>query len=139
MDEQQQSWFKRNWLWFVPSMGCLILIILFALGIFGIFSMISGSEPSEFALERASKNTAVIEELGQPVEKYGITRGEMTFSTDSGSRVNLLILIKGPKGKGSITVKGYKENDEWIYEELYVLVEESQEKINLLKKTLEGI
>jgi hypothetical protein len=68
---RQKSWFKRNWLWFVPTMGCLTLIVLFFLGIgsliFGITNMISDSEPAQYALERAAESTVVIEALGEPI------------------------------------------------------------------------
>ena len=32
-----------------------------------------------------------------------------------------------------------KFDGEWIYEELYVIIKETQEKINLLDQSLEGI
>ena len=135
MEEQnKKSWFRRNWLWFIPSMGCLTLIILFALGLVGVFSLISDSEPTQFGLEQASKNEKVIELLGEPIEKYSIPTGEMTFNTDSGGRVDFVIPIEGPKGKASLIVKGSEENGEWVYQRLEVVIRNTQERINLLKK-----
>lgn len=135
----QKSWFRRNWTWFVPTLGCGTIIIFIILGIVGIFSLMSGSEPTQHALEKASKNVRVITLLGDPIEKYGIPTGEMTYSSNSGSRVDLIIPIKGPKGKGALIIKGRKENDVWEYQNLYVLIKETSEKINLLDKSLEGI
>ena len=136
---QQKSWFRRNWLWFVPSMGCLTLIILLAIGVFGIFSMINDSEPTQYGIQKASEHPKVIELLGEPIEKNGLPSGEMSYSTDTGSTVDFIIPIKGPKNKASLIVKGYKEDGKWIYEKLHVLIGENREKINLLEKVLEGL
>ncbi len=135
----QKSWFRRNWKWFVPTLGCGTIIILIIIGVIGIFSLIGGSEPSTYGLEKAAKNSRVIDLLGEPIEKYGIPTGEMTYNSSSGSRADIFIPIKGPKGKGSLIIKGRKESDVWEYQELYVLIKESNEKINLLDKSLEGI
>ncbi|MDT7831509.1 cytochrome c oxidase assembly factor Coa1 family protein [Flavobacteriaceae bacterium S356] len=135
----KKSWFRRNWTWFVPTMGCGTIIILFILGIVGIFSLISGSEPTQHGLEKASNDPQVIKFLGEPIEKYGLPTGEMTYNSDSGSRIDFIVPIEGPKGKGSLIVKGYKENETWVYQKLYVHIKETNEKINLLDKSLEGI
>lgn len=135
----QKSWFRRNWTWFVPTLGCGTIIVFFIIAIVGIFSLIGGSEPTLQGLEKASKNPEIIKFLGEPIEKYGIPSGEMTYNSSSGSRVDLAIPIKGPKGKGTLIIKGIKENDTWEYQKLFVLIKESGEKINLLEKTLEGI
>jgi hypothetical protein len=119
-------------------MGCLTLIILFILGIVGVFSIIANSEPNQQAVDIASKNSKIIEALGEPIEKYGIPTGEMTYNSDSGSRVDFRIPIKGPRGKAILFVKGAKTDDKWVYETLYVIIKETKEEINLLDKSLEG-
>ncbi len=138
---QQKSWFNRNWMWVVPTGGCLLIILLFVFGIgaaiFGVSKIFTGSAPYEYAVEQASKDSRVIELLGNPVETAGIMQGNISLKNDSGE-VDIKIPLKGPKGKGSVTIKGNKIEGEWVYEELYVLIKESSEKINLLDKTLEG-
>ena len=130
---QQKSWFRRNWVWFIPSMGCFTLIVLIALGIFGLFSMINDSEPLEHGLELASKNAQVIELLGEPIEKTGIPNGEMTFDSSSGGRMDMIFTLKGPKGKASMKIKAFQDEGEtWIYEHLYVQPS-GGEKIDLLE------
>jgi len=135
----KKSWFRRNWTWFVPTLGCGTIIIIFIIGIVGIFSLISSSEPTQFAVQKAAENQKIITILGKPIEKYGIPTGEMTYNSDSGSRVDFIIPIKGPRGKASLVIKGRKEGDAWEYQKLYVLIKETNEKINLLDKNLEGI
>ena len=139
---QQKSWFSRNWIWVVPTGGCLLIIILFAFGIgaaiFGVSKIFTGSAPYEYAVEQASKNEQVIEQLGAPVETAGIMQGNISTTNNSGE-VDIKIPLKGPKGRGSVTIKGQKIDGEWFYEEFYVIIKETNEKINLLDKTLEGI
>lgn len=135
----KKSWFRKNWTWFVPTLGCGTIILLFILGVVGIFSLINDSEPTRFAVKKASESEEVIRILGKPIEKYGIPTGEMTYNSDSGNTVNFIIPIKGSKGKASLIIKGEKEDDTWEYQKLYVLIKETNEKINLLDKSLEGI
>jgi len=138
---QQKSWFGRNWMWVLPAGGCLTIIVLILLGIgatiFGISKIMTSSAPYEYAVEQASNNTQVIELLGSPVETAGMMQGKISTTNDSGE-VAIKIPLKGPKGKGSVTIKGYKTDGEWTYEELYVLIKETNEKINLLDKISEG-
>ena len=142
MEEQiRKSWFKRNWLWFIPTMGCLTLIILFFLGIgalvFGVTNMISESTPAQYAIEKASENTSVIELLGEPIVKDGMASGSINFSNNTGD-ADLRIPVSGPKGEAFIRVVGERYDDAWTYEKLYVVIKETNEKINLLEKSLEG-
>lgn len=138
---QQKSWFSRNWMWVVPTGGCLTVIVLILLGIgatiFGVSKILTSSAPYEYAVEQASNNTQVIELLGNPVETAGIMQGKISTTNNSG-QVDIKIPLKGSKEKGSVTIKGYKTDGEWTYEELYVLIKETNEKVNLLDKTLEG-
>jgi hypothetical protein len=138
---QQQSWFKRNWKWFVPTVGCGTLIILFIFGVvglvFGVTNFISNSTPAEYAIERASQNQVVVEALGTPIEQTGMVSGSLSFGDDTGD-ADLKIPIEGPKGKGRIYVVGTKTGDDWTYSELYVWIEGSSDTVDLLENELEA-
>lgn len=143
MEEQQQkSWFKRNWLWFVPTVGCGTLIILFFLGvgalIFGVTGMMSESTPAKHALDKASENPIVIEQIGTPLEVKGMVSGEINFSNNSGD-ADLVIPVAGPNGKARIRVVAEKVDGEWYYEKLYIVLKDNNQQVNLLDKSLEGI
>ncbi len=142
MEEQhQKSWFSRNWMWAVPvggcGCGCLLIILFFVFGIgaafFGISNMISESEPIDYAFERACFDKEVINALGDGVRKYGVPSGNISLNNDDG-KVDFSIPIKGQKGKGTLVIRGIRSNGEWIYEDLYVRIKETQEEINLLEK-----
>ncbi|MBN4070539.1 hypothetical protein JYT76_02545 [Olleya sp. AH-315-F22] len=139
---QQKNWFTRNWLWVIPVGGCLTIICLFVFGVgaifFGITNVLKNSTPYEYSVELASNNSDVIQLLGEPIETHGIMSGNISIQNNSGE-VDISIPIKGSKGKGTIIVIGEKIGGEWFYEELYVLIKETNEKINLLNKILEVI
>lgn len=139
-DAQQKNWFGRNWLWVVPVGGCLTIILLFIFSLgaifFGVSKAITSSTPYEYAIEQASNNAKVVELLGEPIETSGIMQGNISLNNNSGE-VDITIPLKGPNGRGSVIVIGKKIDGEWIYEELYVLIKQTSEIINLLDKILE--
>lgn len=139
--ENQKSWFGRNWPWVLPVGGCLTIILLFIFGvgaaIFGVSEALKGSEPYEYAVEEAKHSEALIAVIGEPVQTDGFMEGTVNFKNNSG-RVDIKIPLRGPNGAATIEVKGTKEDGVWTYEKLYVIIKETNEKINLLEKNLEG-
>ncbi len=140
--QEQKSWFSRNWLWFIPVSGCLGIILLFIVGIgaafFGVSNLLNNVAPIEYGIEKATENKKVINLLGEPIEKTGIPNGNISLTNDDGT-VDFSVPIKGSREEGFLIIKGIKTNGEWTYEELYVRIKSTQEKINLLEKALEGI
>ncbi|CAM1352008.1 cytochrome c oxidase assembly factor Coa1 family protein [Tenacibaculum halocynthiae] len=140
--QEQKSWFSRNWLWFIPVSGCLGIILLFIVGIgaafFGVSNLLNNVAPIEYGIEKATENKKVINLLGEPIEKTGIPNGNISLTNDDGT-VDFSVPIKGSKEEGFLIIKGIKTNGEWTYEELYVRIKSTQEKINLLEKALEDI
>lgn len=139
----QKSWFGRNWLWLLPVGGCLTIILLFVFGIgaifFGVTNAIKNSGPYEYAVQEAKLNDSVAYHLGDPIETNGIMQGNISLQNSDSGHVDIRIPIEGSDGQGTIYVVGEKIDGEWVYEELYVLIKETQEEINLIDKNLEGI
>jgi len=139
---QQKSWFGKNWIWVVPVGGCLTLIIIAVVFIgsvfFGVKEVFKNSTPYEYALEQAQNNPEVMSALGNLIESDGMISGNISYQNNSGV-ADFSIPIKGSKGKGRIFIVAEKSGDEWIYEKLYVVIKDTQEEINLLKKVLESI
>lgn len=138
----QKSWFARNWPWVIPVGGCLAVILLFVFGvgaaIFGVTKVLKGSEPYEYAVKEASSNEDLIAIIGEPVETDGIMQGSINYNNGVSS-ADIRVPLKGPKGKASVSIKGEKRDEVWIYEAFYITIKETQEQINLLDKNLEGI
>ncbi|WP_108807274.1 cytochrome c oxidase assembly factor Coa1 family protein [Aquimarina spinulae] len=132
---QQKSWFARNWGWAVPVGGCLTLIVLFFifLGslIFGVSELITESTPYQDALVKVNEDEYVVNILGEPIETNGIMNGSLSYKNNTGS-ADISIPIKGPKGEAQLYVVGTKQNDQWTYKEMYVIIDETDEQIDLL-------
>ncbi|MNT77742.1 Cytochrome oxidase complex assembly protein 1 [compost metagenome] len=77
-------------------------------------------------------NTLVVEKLGSPIETDGMVSGNVT-STNDVRTCDVQVPIKGPKGKGTLFVVGEKRG-KWKYSEMSVYIENTDEKIDLLKK-----
>ncbi|MBP2831352.1 hypothetical protein J8281_04050 [Aquimarina sp. U1-2] len=137
MEDQssQKSWFARNWGWVIPVGGCLTIIVLFFvfLGsvIFGVSELMTGSDPYKEGIAKAQQDDYVIQILGEPIEADGIMRGEISIKNSTG-KANISIPIKGPKGEARLYVVGDKYKDTWEYSEMYVIIEETDEQIDLL-------
>jgi hypothetical protein len=121
--------------------GCLTLIVLAIFGLgavfFGLSEALTGSEPYKYAVDEATNSPELIAVLGEPIETNGIMQGTVNFKDDSGS-VDIRIPLIGPNGEATLIVVGEKEDGIWSYEELFVSIKETNEKINLLGKILEG-
>ncbi len=132
---QHKSWFSRNWGWAVPVGGCLTIIILFFvfLGsvLFGVSELITESVPYKDALSMVNKDEYVVNILGEPIETNGIMNGNLSYKNNVGS-ADISIPIKGPNGEAQLYVVGTKRNDKWTYTEMYVIISETDEQIDLL-------
>ena len=133
--EVRKSWWQRNWKWFVPT-GCVSILLIFVLFIvsifFGVTSMMTNSDAYKGAMTEAQKNNQVIEKLGSPIEDDGMTSGSINTSNDTGN-CDLQIPIKGPKGKATLFIVAEKKGT-WKYSEMTVLIKNTNEEIDLLKK-----
>lgn len=140
-ERQQKNWFGRNWLWVLPVGGCLTIILLFVFGIgalvFGVSKVVKNSTPYEYAFDLAKNDLTVQEALGAPVITDGLFQGNISIKNDRGE-ADLKIPIKGENNEGTLVVVAHKDDEDWVYEKLYVLIKDTQEEINLIDKTLEG-
>lgn len=131
----QKSWFARNWGWVVPVGGCLTIIVLFFVFLgsvfFGVSKMFTDSVPYKDALAKVNEDEYVLEILGEPIENNGIMNGNISYKNNTGS-ADISIPIKGPKGEARLYVVGSKKDEQWAYSELYVIISETDEQIDLL-------
>ncbi len=140
--EKEKSWFGRNWVWVVPGCGCvgIILFVVFGLGaaFFGLKNFVTNSTPYEYAVEQAINNPEVINRLGEPVKTDGMMNGNVSIQNKSGN-ADFSVPIIGSNGAGTLIVVAERFDGKWVYEDLYVIIKETQERINLLDQSLEGL
>lgn len=129
-----KSWWSRNWKWLVPvCVGTPILVCAgFVTLIFSmVFGLIKGSEVYGQALYTAQTDTAVLAAMGAPIEDGFMVTGNIEVSPSSGY-ADLIIPISGPKGSGAIYAEAEKHGGEWYFDTLEVVVEETDQWIDLL-------
>jgi hypothetical protein len=130
----QQTWFSRNWKWFLPTviLGPLLLLTLVVGGLMTfVFGLMKSSEPYQHAVALAQKNPQVLRELGGPIERGWFTTGNVNVS-DSSGEANMAIPLKGKLSHGELFVVAKKSDGVWSYQRLEVLVDRHERPIPLL-------
>lgn len=130
----QKSWFRRNWLWFVPVVVLVPVIVCcggITLLLSAIFSTIKSSDVYTEALQRARENPEVVELLGEPIEPGFFVSGNLSFHNSSGS-ADLSFPISGPNGSAVVNVKATRAGGSWKYSTLEVTAANSDRRIDLL-------
>jgi hypothetical protein len=137
----EQSWWKRNWKWFLPT---FIIMFLLAFGLLlsssvdgnvtDIAQAYSDNSLYEKAIEKAKTNKRVIEVIGEiePIDKLAILEGNAVYSNNHNS-VELSIRIKGNKGKGKMDISANKIGNEWEYKKINIRIKQPKEEIQILK------
>lgn len=132
--EVQQSWWKRNWKWALPTGGCLtIIIVVFSFigfGAYKVYNELSNETPAlafiKVVLE-VQESDEVAEALGKPID---IRDGD--FDPESSDILDLEMHLDGKKADGTLTVKANRVNDSWVYTVFTVTVDDTGEVIDLI-------
>ena len=134
---KEESWFKRNWKWVVPTGGCLTLIIIGALVIgtlvYKVSNVIGDFNYQEQALEKVNLHEKAIELLGSPIKKSGPL--DQQFKIDSngeGTSLEIEFNVSGSKKEGVLYIDAKIDDEETIYNQLYIIINDTEEKIDLL-------
>ena len=137
---EQKSWWKRNWKWFVPVCGIILIsitVFLFS-GMGGITTdfakAYADTELYENALKKVNANEKVNELLGEiePLGKLAILEGQIEYSNDN-QKVKSTVRIIGTKGKARMDITADRINDIWNYSKINVRIKNPPEK----KQTIE--
>lgn len=129
-----QSWWSRNWKWFVPTGCCLTPLVLggafAAFLILVIFGALKQTDVYKTAVARAKSDSRVIAALGSPIEEGWYLSGNTEVNGSSG-KADISIPISGPKGKGTIYAVATKSTGDWTYSKLAVKIDSTGETIDL--------
>ena len=140
----ENSWWKRNWKWFLPTLTlCFLLLfgLILSSGIAGdgadIAQAYYDNSLYEKAIEKAKTNQRVLEVIGkiEPIDKLAILEGNAIYSNDNNS-VELSVRVKGSKGKGKMDISAEKNGAEWKYKKISIRIKEPKEEIQILKDTI---
>ena len=140
LKKEERSWWSRNWKWVVPTGGCLTLIILGVIllgsAIFGFVNKVQSSSGGDAAFEIVKNNPAIIEALGEPIEKYGF--GSFHVNYENGAKTaEASFPIKGPKGSADVEIKSSGDGETVNYELFQVTIEHTSQILDLRENQLE--
>ena len=129
-----ESWWSRNWKWFVPTGCCLTPLVLggafAAFLVLVVFGAMKQTDVYQTALARAKADQRVTSALGTPIKEGWFLSGS-TKVTGSSGEADLTIPISGPNGKGTIYAVATKFAGDWTYSKLMVKIDSSGETIDL--------
>ena len=142
----EQSWWKRNWKWFLPTFIIIFLLVFGLLlsssvegNVTDVAQAYSDNSLYEKAIEKAKTNKRVLEVIGEiePIDKLAILEGNAIYSNNHNS-VELSIRVKGSKGKGKMDISAKKNGNEkeWEYKKINIRIKDSKEEIQILKDTI---
>jgi hypothetical protein len=104
-------------------LGCVLLGLLVAGAIGGAaWWSVKSLDVDDDALRRARAHPAVVEALGEPIERGWGFQGSLDYSGDGGSAL-IELPLRGPKGSGKLIIDADRRDGEWHYRRLEVRVE----------------
>ncbi len=118
--------------------GCLALLVIAILGgtgiFFGVTKLLKSNAPYNDAIASVESNPAAIAALGEPIKPGMFPSGNISINNGEGE-VDFKIPVSGPKGEGTIHVRGEKPagSETWIYDTRELKVEGQPEPIPLGK------
>ncbi len=130
----KRGWFGRNWLWFVPTV--IVLPILLCAGCFGgiffsVVAAIKGSDAYKLALERVQQSPDVQAQLGEPItDATVLPMGNIQFTNGEGT-ADMFFSVKGPKGSANVVVEAETTAGAWHFDKLEVTCDADGTKIDL--------
>lgn len=126
----QESWFSRNWGWFIPLIIAVVLSFVGGL-LFFIFGLMKSSDPYKHAVDLAMHDPQATSALGAPVKPGWFVSGSIKLTGSSGT-ADLSIPVRGQLHKGTVYVLARKFAGKWSYQKIILLVDGQEEEINLL-------
>lgn len=113
--------------------GILLVMILIAGGcVMFVGKTLKSAKPYTDSIVAVQQSAAAKEALGEPIVPGFMPTGNISTKNDTGE-VDYSIGVSGPKGSGTIKVKGSKANGVWTYDVWELQVEGDPNPIPLSK------
>lgn len=131
----QDSWWQRNWKWFVP-VGCFGFIMLALAGFAMLFALIMGgmrnAEVTQLAISMANEHAELVAAIGEPIEPRGFISGSINTSGPSGE-ADLAIPVVGPRGRATLYGEATRRQGQWSYQVLVAELEDDGPRLDLIR------
>ncbi len=137
---EQKSWWKRNWKWFVPVSGILLILIsiFISSGMVGtstdLVQAYADTELYNQAVEKVKSDKRVTDLLGEikPIDKLAILEGHVEYSNDN-KTVNSSIRLVGTNGKASMDISADRIDNTWNYKKINIRIKKPIENKQIIE------
>jgi hypothetical protein len=134
----------------ISSISIILIAAVCGIGYVSLTSHLSeafkSSEPKTYALGLAKSNTEVINKIGNEIfidtlETDKTQKGQFKLELDFNGfsfgqdAIDLILPVKGNKGKASLYVVAEKKNKHWIYKTVKIEIDKSGTVINLIEES----
>ncbi|MBO7582418.1 MAG: hypothetical protein J6T20_01340 [Treponema sp.] len=97
----------------------LLLVFIFGFLVFlSVHKPLSESEPYVYSMELLNQNKTVKEYLGDKIKRLSVIKVIIDENEDGSGKAEIILLVKGNKGKGILYVNSIKQNNEWRYSKI---------------------
>lgn len=143
-----ESWWKRNWKWFIPIFGIILISItlFFSSDMDGVATDLAQAyaDPELYnnALEKVKTDQRVSDLIGEiePIDKLAILEGHVEYSNDNKTVVTSVRII-GTKGKASMDISADRINNTWKYNKINIRIKnppENKQEIEIYSDNKNG-
>ena len=113
----QRGWFRRNALWFVPTLlglgvACVCPVACCSGTIFSIFGALQNSEAVAMAFRLVQDSPEVKERLGDPIEMGHVTGGNIQKVNDGG-QATVDFTVDGPLASAQVHTEADRAGGQW--------------------------
>jgi hypothetical protein len=130
-------WWRRNWRWFVPTLGCLfpllVGILCVSLLLAGLTTALRRAPLYQEALRRAQNDPDVVRLLGRPITAHGRLKGSMTERKNGVEAAEMTVPLAGPRGRAVLRLAGNQAGERLSFAMLTVTAERGGARVDLLR------
>lgn len=136
---EKNRW-NKNWKWFIPFSGFILICILIISGLDGNVSdfaqAYSDTTLCQNAIDKANQNETVLETLGklEPIDRLAILEGNVKFSNNN-TFVEITVRVKGKKEKAKMDIVAEKEGSNWSYKNIKLRIKKTGHEIQVVNET----
>ncbi len=126
---QRQSWFGRNWIWFVPLTLLIIGSPFLCCGGCGYFALRMVKAPFDQCVKQLNQAESVTDRLGTPILKSdsSFLMGNFQTVNNNGHAELSPFKISGPDGRATVSGRMVLEDGVWSIDKIKVKFEDGTE------------
>lgn len=134
---KEKKWWNKNWKWFMPFSGFILICILIIFNLNGnaldFAQAYTDITLCQNAIDKANQNEAVIEKLGklESIDKLAILEGNAKYSNNN-KFIEITVRVNSNKENAKMDISAEKDGQKWIYKNIKLRIKKTGEEIQIL-------